>query len=236
MEIRSWQHGADFIVYDATQISDPSPDLFDPAWWTARGLKLNSFRGRGTVDVVKHGEAQWVLRHFRRGGLIRHLSDDSYIWTGLQHTRPWREWHLLATLHARGLPVPRPVAAHVNRSGLIYHGDIITELIVDTVPLAGLLQKQALPASGWALLGQAIKVFHKEGVHHPDINASNILLRAPDRFFLVDFDKAQLKADAAALAADLRRLRRSFDKQRTLNPGFHFDEACWQHFTQGYAG
>lgn len=234
MQIRLWQHEEDAIVYDAGQIETPGTELFDPEWWRSQGLTVGSFSGRGKVHVVRRGLTRWVLRRYRRGGLVGKLIDDSYVWTGLAATRPWREWHLLADLHQRGLPVPRPVAAHVARQGLRYSGDILSELIDDARPLSQLLRETALPASEWSLLGRTVRRFHDQRVHHPDLNASNILRASDGAYFLVDFDRGSLDADAALLDKDLRRLRRSLDKEHGKHEDFRFEERDWQSFLSGY--
>ena len=237
MQIRVWQHGQDFIVYDADLIRDPSTSLFDARWWDERGLKLDSFRGRGLVTVVQHEEHQWVLRHFRRGGLVGRVVDRSYFWTGLALTRPWREWHLLAAMREQGLPVPRPVAAHVNRGGLRYCGDILSELIADCTSLADVLLMSPLPLAEWQALGAVLRRFHHAGVHHPDLNARNILRRSDGQFFLVDFDRGRLDARSALIDSELPRLRRSLDKFHSQNPGrFAFDDGAWRALLQGYQG
>ena len=58
--------------------------------------------GRGTVAFVRDGERRWVLRHYRRGGLVARLLDDRYLWTGADRTRAFREWRLLRELRAAG--------------------------------------------------------------------------------------------------------------------------------------
>lgn len=214
---------------------EPSTSLFDPQWWDARGQKLSSFRGRGLVTVVQHGEQQWVLRHFRRGGLVGRMVDRSYVWTGLASTRPWREWHLLAHLHERGLPVPRPVAARVSRGGLRYYGDILSELIPDCTALADLLLDAPLTEADWAALGAVLRRFHRARVHHPDLNARNILRRGDGQFFLVDFDRGRLDASEALMSTELTRLRRSLDKLHGQEPTrFAFTPDDWRALLQGY--
>lgn len=236
MQIRLWQHEEDAIVYDGEQIEAPATAMFDPEWWRSQGLTVGSFSGRGQVHVVLRGQTRWVLRRYRRGGLVGKLIDCSYVWTGLAKTRPWREWYLLAELRQRGLPVPRPVAARVVRQGLRYHGDILSELIDDTRPLSQLLREGALPAEEWAQLGRLIRRFHDQRVHHPDLNASNILRAGGGGYFLVDFDRGSLDADAALLDKDLRRLRRSLDKERAKHADFRFEAPDWQSFRAGYNG
>lgn len=235
MQIRVWQREHDFIVYDGERIDDPSPSLFDVAWWQEQGLTGDRFSGRGAVHVVRHDDQRWVLRQYRRGGLVGRVVDHSYVWTGLAQTRPWREWHLLAELHGAGLPVPRPVAAYVSRNGMRYSGHILSELIEGVTPLLELLRREKLGTAAWSRLGRTMRHFHRAHVHHPDLNISNVLVQDDGRYFLVDFDRGRLHAGTAVLQADIRRLRRSLDKHRAKTAPIHFEEADWRAFIEGYS-
>ncbi len=228
------QAAQDFMVYDATLADDIEPAFFEPEYWQRQGAITDTRRGRGEVHLLQRGDAQWVLRHYRRGGLIGKLVYDRYLWLGLQKTRPWREWHLLAELHLRGFPVPRPVAARVHRGLLSYRADLMTELIPDIEPLAERLQQTPLPASAWLAMGRTIARFHRAGIHHSDLNARNILWRAPQTFFLLDFDAAQHTDDPKLLASGIQRFRRSLDKFMRQSSQFHFSEDDWQALLAGY--
>ena len=35
--------------------------------------------GRGAVAFLRDGERRWVLRHYRRGGLVARVLDDTYL-------------------------------------------------------------------------------------------------------------------------------------------------------------
>lgn len=234
MQIESWQSGQDFIVYDRDQIAVPSLDLFDPQWWEREGLRLGVFRGRGQVHVVRHDDRRWVLRRYRRGGVVGRMVDRSYVWAGLESTRPWREWHLLAELRRQRLPVPRPIAAHVARDGWRYSGHILSELIEDARPLAEVLNKEGMTSFDWRRLGETLQRFHRAGVHHPDLNVQNILLHRDGRFFFIDFDKGSLQARRLQLDLDLQRFRRSVDKTREKAPQIRFQEPDWDVFMEGY--
>ncbi len=78
----------------------------------------------------------WVLRHYRRGGMIANVLGDRYLWTGAGRTRGFAEFRLLAALRARGLPVPTPVAARYRRKGVHYRADLITRRIGNATTLA----------------------------------------------------------------------------------------------------
>lgn len=209
--------------------------MFDPAWWDAQGLTVDRFSGRAKVDVVRHGDQRWVLREFRRGGLVGKVVDKTYVWTGLAATRPWREWHLLAELHAAGLPVPRPIAAHVHRGRVRYSGHILSELIENVTPLLHILRRERMNAAAWSRFGRTIRHFHRARVHHPDLNISNVLVHEDGRFFLVDFDRGRAHAGNGVLQADIRRLRRSLDKHRAKSEPIEFEEADWRAFIEGYS-
>ena len=234
MQVRSWQHGGEFIVCDADLIADPRPELFDAQWWQAQGRIEGSFTGRGIVHVVRYGDARWVLRRYRRGGLVAKIADKAYVWAGLERTRPWREWHLLAALRERGLPVPRPVAAQVSRADLRYSGHILTELVDDAQSVQLLLREGRWQRPDWQRLGALLRRFHDAGVHHPDLNVSNILRRPDGSLVLIDFDKGRIGASGAQLRADLSRLRRSFDKLAAAQPGLHIADADWTAMLAAY--
>ncbi|MES0872876.1 3-deoxy-D-manno-octulosonic acid kinase [Sinimarinibacterium thermocellulolyticum] len=236
MQVGSWRHANEFIVYDATLIAAPSPQLFDLNWWQARGAVEASFAGRAKAHVVRHGESRWVLRRYLRGGLVARLSAQSYVWTGLAATRPWREWHLLAALRERGLPVPRPVAAHVRRTLWQYQGHLLSELIADAEPFAELLQAKRLQLADWYAAGAVLRRFHEARVHHPDLNLRNILRGADGRIHLLDFDKGRLDAPSRLLRSELPRLRRSVDKLAGDPAQREAVERGWDALLAGYRG
>jgi 3-deoxy-D-manno-octulosonic acid kinase len=235
-QVRSWQHGREFIVCDAALIATPQPELFDAQWWMRQGLVEASFEGRGTVHVVRHGDARWVLRRYQRGGLVAKVAEKTYVWAGLERTRPWREWQLLARLRELGLPVPRPVAAHVQRADLRYSGHILTELIEDAQSLQGALRAGSWSRADWQRLGATLRRFHDAGVHHPDLNVSNILRRADGELFLVDFDKGRLGASARQQRGELARLRHSLRKLAVRSGRELHTDADWKRMLGGYAG
>ena len=104
--------------------------LFDPCYWAARGEMAAVTGGRGSAWFVGTAANPWVLRHYRRGGLIARISEDRYVWAGEQRVRAFAEWRLLEILSRRGLPVPKPVAAWYGRERMTYRCDLITQRIV----------------------------------------------------------------------------------------------------------
>lgn len=219
------------ILYDPLWSGKISTDWFRPQYWQADAVAVAE--GRGSSFFVRHAEQQWVLRHYQRGGLIARLLSDQYIWSGLEQSRPWREWKLLAMMQAEGLPVPRPIAAQVQRQGLIYRGDILMQRIVNAQPLSRILQKDRLTQSQWQAIGACIKRFHRQEIYHADLNAHNILLRDSE-VFLIDFDRGEQRVTGKWCQANLKRLRRSLGKLASQYPCFGFGEAEWQYLLTAY--
>jgi 3-deoxy-D-manno-octulosonic acid kinase len=222
------------ILYDGSALDRAGPELFESAAWEARGGLRGEARGRGSAYLVADAERSYVLRHYRRGGLVARVSADRYVWTGLRRSRAWREWHLLASLYTQGLPVPRPIAARVVRRHLTYQADLLTERIAEATSLAAHLTQRALTPEGWAHIGSCISRFHTAGVRHADLNAHNILLDAAGRVYLIDFDRGSQQAPARGWQqANLTRLRRSIDKLAGQTP-FHYNEGDWAALLRGY--
>jgi 3-deoxy-D-manno-octulosonic acid kinase len=212
----------------------PNPDWFDAAEWRRAGAVAIETSGRGEVLIVAHGDDTWVLRHYRRGGVVARFIDDHYLWLGAERSRPFREWRLLRELSAAGLPVPSPIAAHVYRTGAIYTADIITSYLPDARKLSWFIAQGRAPQDCWQRIGAMIRTVHDHGVDHPDLTAHNVLLDGAGNTFLVDFDNAQSRPPGAWQRAGMERLRRSLHKV-ALETGTEFDSAAWRELEAGYA-
>jgi len=222
------------ILYDADYIGQIDDAFFDPEQWAEQHLLLDQAPGRGTTVFVQHGESVLALRHYHRGGLPAKLSRDRYLWTGLERSRPWREWHLLQKLTEMGLPVSRPVAARIIHEGPTYRGDIVTEVIpADT--LADWLGRKRLSSSTLHEVGSCIRRFHDAGVYHADLNARNILLDDEGTVSVIDFDRGELRKPAPGWQQEnMERLKRSLQKFRRQQKYFAFDDEDWKSLKRGY--
>lgn len=195
------------ILFDRTRMAQADATLFDPRRGAPGAVQTRG--GRGAVWSVSGSFGDGVLRHYRRGGLVAHLVRDRYPWHGEDATRAFREFRLLAELVARGLPVPRPLAAHYRRGGLTYRADLLTELVPQSRTFADRVAEAAL----WPSVGRMLARFHREGVWHADLNAHNVLVDTQDQVWLIDFDRGRLRPlDSSWFEANLLRLRRSLLK------------------------
>jgi 3-deoxy-D-manno-octulosonic acid kinase len=226
--------GPHYLLFGAEAAEPADTRWFDAAHWHAHGGVALETSGRGAVLVVKHGGETWVVRHYHRGGMVARFIDDHYLWTGVDRSRAFREWRLLRSLRAAGLPVPNPVAAHVYRTGPIYTADIITTYLPDTRKLSAYIADGSVPEGVWRRVGRMVRSVHAHGVDHPDLTAHNILLDPRGGLFLVDFDNANVKPDGPWQRAGVERLQRSLRKV-ALETGTDFDARAWDEIEAGYA-
>jgi 3-deoxy-D-manno-octulosonic acid kinase len=223
------------MLYDASRLSNADDSLFDLKSWLADAATQRTPGGRGGALFIEHAGQSWVLRHYQRGGFAARFSADRYFWTGERRTRAFREWQLLAELHAAGLPVPAPVAARYVRHGLTYSGDLITERIGDAQPLSVLLARAPLPGATWRAIGVCVRRLHDAGVWHADLNAHNILIAVDGAVSLIDFDRARRRsADGGWREANLARLERSLHKICRELPAGRFTADDWSMLRSGY--
>ena len=195
------------MLYDTSRAGNLSADWFEPRYWEALGALAGSARGRAAAQFVNSSDGQrYVLRHYRRGGLLAHLS---------------------------GLPVPAPIAARYHQRGSSYTGDIITERLPVVGSLAECLRTGALATLTWVGIGRCIRRFHDLGVCHADLNAHNVLL-SEESVYLIDFDRCQLRAPGLWRDANLVRLRRSLEKVTWALPAERFGESDWYALLDGY--
>ncbi len=230
----------------ASEACDVDPEqlrqLFDKSYLFETGLvnaKANNdigklSVGREGVTVFTYGVKQLVLRHYRRGGMMRHLVKERYLWQGLEKTRAFGEMDVLQRLSATEVDVCQPFAALLIRQGFFYQASLITHLVPEAIPLSSVLAERALPSSVWKRLAGAISSLHANGVFHADLNAHNILM-VDNKPVFIDFDKALIKTEAGTWQqSNLDRLLRSLEKLKKLN-GIHFEPQDWDILQQNYA-
>jgi len=235
------------ILYDASRLRKPDDELFSVQSWTEMGSVERMAGGRGSIAILRRDEQRWVLRHYRRGGMVAKVSQDRYVWRGEARTRSFAEWRLLARLRELDLPVPAPIAARYVRAGWTYTADLITELLPNVETVARLVAHSSLEPDRWRKIGRTIAAFHAHGVQHADLNAHNILLTRPDPdadppqtsglappAYLLDFDRGRIRERGAWERQVLSRLRRSLEKVSREAHDKPFDEKQWRWLMEGY--
>lgn len=222
------------VTYDADLLDAPGPKHFSADFWRSRQALNGEAAGRGSAWFIQAPFGPVVLRRYLRGGWAAHLSREHYFFAGVSTSRPFREYHLLAAMHALQLPVPRPVAALCQHRGMFSTGAIITERIMDTEPLADMLDGERTTKDVWKAVGACIRRFHDAGIWHADLNARNILLDGDSRVFLIDFDRAKFSpGEGVNGKGNLRRLKRSLVKLWPGREGKAIGEA-WENLMAGY--
>lgn len=228
------------ILYDAAHVRKAGAELFDLEAWSSRNGLERVSGGRGSIAILRADADRWVLRHYRRGGLVAKVWKDRYLWTGADRTRSFAEWRLLARLRALDLPVPAPIAARYVRRGLTYTADLITQMLTNTITLAQAVSTSEVDRTVWGEIGRTIASFHRHGVHHADLNAHNILLATPEfsgersaAVYVLDFDRGRIRARGTWEEDVLKRLRRSLEKV-CAQAGKSFDSEQWDHLLAGY--
>jgi 3-deoxy-D-manno-octulosonic acid kinase len=224
------------ILFDRQVISEMSEARFSASNWLhaepVAGV-LGS-QGRGNTMFVGNIPRQFVLRHYMRGGLVGKLVKDSYVWTGEDETRPFREWRMLAKMADRGLRVPRPAAARYTRKGPFYSADLITVRVPNVRALSACLNDRPGGDKFWNDLGVGIREFHSQGVFHADMNAYNLQIDNTGQLWMLDFDRGRLLPPGDWQQKTLGRLHRSLQKIKVISPALHYDEGCWELLLEGY--
>lgn len=235
-QVRATVHAGRTFWCDPHHLSQVSARHFDPIAHVG-GTALATGSGRGQAMLVHEGEHAYVLRHYRRGGLMARLSHDRF-WRAAPHdSRAMREFSLLRLMRSWQLPVPEPVAAsHWPRAGLFYEADILVGLIPGSANVVQALQRRSLAPAEWQALGRAIRQLHDRQIFHSDLNAHNLLLDRAGQAWVVDFDKCGLRTGEDWKPQNLARLLRSLRKEATRVTPYHWTEAEWPLLVAGYEG
>lgn len=233
IEVKRQQHGDVAALYDAQRAAG-----FIDEWLADPPGPIASHRlvgGRGAVGLVAPLGEPWVVRHYRRGGLMARWLKDSYVWRGAERTRCFREFRLLVELADAGLPVAAPVAARYRRHGLIYRADLVTAELPQARTVAEYVLAGEFDAGLARAVGATIAHFHRVGVWHADLNAHNIL-QSGHRLYLIDFDRGRRRApDQRWQVANLQRLRRSLLKLGGAEGQPAGWDTLWSALQDGYA-
>jgi 3-deoxy-D-manno-octulosonic acid kinase len=215
------------MLFNEEHFCEPTPEMFTDQYWQAKNAITGQAKGRGTTYFFQHHKNEYVLRHYRRGGLIGKVLSDQYLYTGLEQSRAWQEFKLLQQMQTLNLACPTPIAAKVSKSGLYYQAVIISTKIPRAQDLHHILLERSLTTEVWQKIGQTIAEFHNHQVYHHDLNIHNIMLDAEHGVWLIDFDKCGIKPGDNWKESNMARLKRSFEKEKRLK-NIHWQLADWQ--------
>ena len=221
------------MLFDAEHFSAPSPKMFTGQYWQTQNAITGQATGRGTTYFFQHNKNEYVLRHYRRGGLIGKILSDQYLYTGFEQSRAWQEFKLLQHMQTLDLACPTPIAAMLNKSGLYYQADIISSKIPNAQDLQHILLERSLSSDICRKIGQTIAEFHNQQIYHHDLNIHNIMLDAKHRVWLIDFDKCAIKQGNKWKKSNMARLKRSFEKEKRL-ANIHWQKTDWQALLSAY--
>lgn len=214
--------------------------------WASEEASRRELTGRGRVFSIVAPAAgpdarrRWVVRHYRRGGAVASLLGDRYLALGAY--RPVRETEASLEARGRGILTPAVVAGAVYPAGIFYRADLVTEEVPGARDLseilfgsdsAGLTTDTALHAAGTLVRG-----LERAGIHHPDLNAKNIVLAPGVRGFtahLVDLDRCCARprgvpAPAFAMRGRLKRSLRKFEART----GRSLPSSAWKALESAY--
>ena len=224
------------VIFDATVIGHASEETFSAAGWKRVRPVDNQLKsgGRGYTLIIADGTREYVLRHFRRGGIAGRFVRDAYLWLGEDRTRSFAEWRLLHKLAKLGLRVPTPAVARYRRRGAFYTADIITVRIPGIRPLSLRLTEGAGGEAFWRSIGASICRFHDIGVNHADLSAHNVQIDDAGLMWLLDFDRARLMPAGTWRQKNLARLHRSLQKIRRFDQRVRYTERDWEELLAGY--
>jgi 3-deoxy-D-manno-octulosonic-acid transferase len=184
--------------------------------------------GRGRAFFVDINGRRGLFRHYRRGGLLGRVIDDTYIGSQPDGSRAMREFSLLRWAKLSGLPVPRPLAANIEKHGLLrYKANLITEEIVDAEPLSTCLTRHPLGPDLWKRVGVLLTRLHSHQIYHADLNCHNLLIDRQETIWIIDFDKSYVLPGNTWKAKNLARLYRSLKKEASRSEHFYFCDDDW---------
>jgi len=147
--------------------------------------------GRTSVTPVQlDGIGSVVIKHYRRGGLMRYLIKRRYLKFG--KTRAQREFELLDTVGTLGINVPEPIA-FAHRGRLFYRAWLVTREIQQPLSLARLsLQDEKKTSIAMESVIEQISWLIQNDILHVDLHPGNVVVDAAGKVYLLDFDKGSV--------------------------------------------
>jgi len=212
-------------------------DHFEPDYLQQEKLVTRTAQGRGIVYFFTLATNKLVLRHYKRGGFVGKVINDKFIFTGIDNTRCHQELTVLQHLREAGVNVPAPIAGRVEKKGIFYRADIITQAIDNCNELHEILHESVVSDEIWQAIGVEIRKMHNAQVYHGDINVKNVLLNMQTgiaKVHLLDFDKCRIKSGDEWKELNLVRFKRSLTKQSSKFANYNYEQRNWDSLESAY--
>ena len=147
--------------------------------------------GRTSVTPAQlDGIGSVVIKHYRRGGLMRYFIKRRYLKFG--KTRAQREFELLDIVGTLGIKVPQPIA-YAYRDRLLYRAWLVTREINQPLSLARLsLQDEKKTGTAMESVIEQISSLIQNNILHVDLHPGNVVVDAAGKVYLLDFDKGSV--------------------------------------------
>jgi 3-deoxy-D-manno-octulosonic acid kinase len=147
--------------------------------------------GRTAVTPVQlDGVGAVVIKHYRRGGLLRRVIRRRYLKTG--KTRAQREFEMLKLAASSGINVPQPIA-YAHRGRLFYMAWLVTRAIRQPLTLARLsVQDEKKCTAAMQSVIEQIAALIQNDIWHVDLHPGNVVVDAAGKVYLLDFDRGRI--------------------------------------------
>jgi RIO-like serine/threonine protein kinase len=158
---------------------------------------------QGATIVHLENMGSVAVKHYARGGLIRHVNHCAYV--NWPCTRGEKEFRWLATVRQLGLAVPRPIV-FASTGRFVGQCWLVTAAIPRPYPLTRIGQQHDDQRKAiYGLLAKQIGTLIRHRIWHRDLHPGNILVDDNGTPHIIDFDKACYLKNRRRLTAKYRK-------------------------------
>jgi hypothetical protein len=144
--------------------------------------------GRQAVAIAMlEGVGPVAIKHYLRGGLIRHINHCTYL--NWPRTRSEKEFRWLETVRRIGIAAPQPIAFAAT-GGLFGQCWLVTGAIARPRSLIQLPPDDHRMAV-YARAAAQVETLIRHGIWHRDLHPGNILVDEAGNPHIIDFDRAR---------------------------------------------
>jgi 3-deoxy-D-manno-octulosonic acid kinase len=171
-------------------LTDKHLHTLGAAFGDSRESGYEALQGRKPLTCIElENIGPAVVKHYRRGGLIRWVNRGSYLKLG--KTRPQREFEFLETVGRLGIAAPEPLA-WVTKGGYCYRGWLAMRHIDHMGNLVDVCRENPSRAkAAMAEMSSQIELLLRHKVFHVDLHPGNIILTKDGKIYITDWDKGR---------------------------------------------